>query len=76
MDTEHVLAKAQQQSPEKSALAQGAYTHCMAPALTPAATRRLDEDVDYRVAEARHSCAATEAHQLTPTVTNHRRATQ
>jgi len=75
MDTEHVGAKAQQQEPQNSALAQGAYTHCMAPATTPAATRRLDETVDNQVAETRHSCSASKAHQLTPTVTKHRRAT-
>jgi hypothetical protein len=75
MDTEHVLAKAQQQRPKKSALAQGAYTHHMAPATTPAATWTLDETVDDRMAESRHSCSAPKAHQLTPPVTNHRRAT-
>lgn len=60
--------------PENSALAHGAYTHYMAPATKPAATWALDENVDDRVAEIRHSCSAPEAHQLTPTVTNHRRA--
>jgi hypothetical protein len=47
----------------------------MAPASTPAATWTLDENVDDLVAEFRHLCSAPEAHQLTPTVTNHRRAT-
>ncbi|HQZ34836.1 MAG TPA: hypothetical protein PK020_10440 [Ilumatobacteraceae bacterium] len=47
----------------------------MAPATMPAATWALDETVDEQVAEIRHSCSAPKAHQLTPTVTNHRRAT-
>ena len=47
----------------------------MAPATPPAATWRLDDTVDDRVAAIRHSCSAPEAHQLTPIVTNHRRTT-
>ena len=46
----------------------------MAPAAMPAATWMFDDIVGEPVAEIRHSCSAPEAHQLTPTVTNHRRA--
>ncbi len=52
-----------------------AYNHCMALAATAAATWFIDGIVGEPVAEIRHSCSAPEAHQLTPTVTNHRRAT-
>ena len=47
----------------------------MAMAAMPAATWLLDDTVGDRAAEIRHSCSAPEAHQLTATVTNHRRAT-
>jgi hypothetical protein len=52
-----------------------AYNHPMALAATAAATWLIDDTVGELVAEIRHSCSAPEAHQLTPTVTNHRRAT-
>ena len=52
-----------------------AYTLDMARAAMPAATWLLQDTVGDRVAEMRHSWSAPEAHQLTPTVTNHRRAT-
>ena len=52
-----------------------AYNHSMALAATAAATWLIDHTVGEPVAEIRHSCSALEAHQLTPNVTNHRRAT-
>ena len=52
-----------------------AYNPPMAPAAWPAATW-LHRDTDSnRWAEIRHPCPAGKAHQPTPTVTNHRRAT-
>ena len=54
----------------------GAYNHSMALAAMAAATWLVDDTVGELVAEIRHSCSAPEAHHLTPTVTNHRRATQ
>lgn len=74
IDTEDVLAKAQHPKPEIASCAR-AYTLDMAPASTPAATWMLKDTVGNRVAEIRHSCPARKAHQMTPTVTNHRRAT-
>ncbi|MEK7422642.1 MAG: hypothetical protein AAB131_02260 [Actinomycetota bacterium] len=47
----------------------------MALAATATATWLIDDTVAEPVADIRHSCSAPEAHQLTPTVTNHRRAT-
>ena len=61
--------------PQKFGSCARAYNPRMARAATPAATRLLDDNVVLPVAVIRHSCPAIEAHQLTPTVTNHRRAT-
>ena len=52
-----------------------AYTLDMARAAMPAAAWLLHDTVGDRVADVRHSFPARKAHHLTPTVTNHRRAT-
>lgn len=48
----------------------------MALAAQPAVTRLLDDTVEELVAVIRHSCTAFTAHQLTPIITDHWRATR